>query len=170
MRGKKRKDKAGTLCGHISIAKPGTNSKLSPPYIIFHIISSRHERIIMKTKQNALTAFVRRHCANWSVPDKYCTNIDGPCCIAQGKRCRYFEESVFKICDPSYRYATETGQYETLLALYLKINPNLQQTEPEKIRLCDCGTPLKPRRRICDICQKKLRRATRRKSYHKAAS
>ncbi len=122
----------------------------------------------MKTKQNALTAFARRHCANWNVPDKSCTPTGGPCLISQGKPCRYFERSVFRICDPSCKFATETAQYETLLDLYLKINPNLQQTEPEKIRLCDCGIPLKPRRRVCDKCQKA--RSLEAKRKWKAAS
>ena len=122
----------------------------------------------MKTKQNALTAFIRRCCANWDTPGKSCTHTDGPCLVAMGKPCKYFERSVFLIADPSYRFATETAQYETLLALYLKINPNLQQTEPEKIRVCECGIPLKPRRRMCDKCQKARYLEAKRKWKKKA--
>lgn len=123
-----------------------------------------------KVHRNALTTFVRKHCANWDKSSKTCIGVDGeilfnegPCLVAMGKPCAYFEKAVFPICDPLYRYATETAQYETLLGLYVKINPHVIQTEAEKLRLCDCGTPLKPRRRVCDECQKRNKKEARRK-------
>ncbi|MEE9371103.1 MAG: hypothetical protein V3W45_06495 [Sedimentisphaerales bacterium] len=130
-----------------------------------------------KVHRNALTTFVRKHCANWDTSSKTCIGVDGEilfhegdCLVAQNKPCLYFEKSVFPICDPSYKYATETAQYETLLDLYLKINPNIIQTEAENIRLCDCGLPLKPRRRVCDKCAQKRRREAYRKQRQKGQS
>lgn len=128
-------------------------------------------------KQGPLTAFIRKHCANWDGSGKSCIGVDGnnlfhegACLIGQGKPCAYFEKAVFPICDPSYRYASETEQYQVLLDLYFGINPDIPQVRAQKVRLCGCGTPLKPRRRVCDKCAEKRRRTSRRKSYHKTAS
>ncbi len=125
-------------------------------------------------RQNTLTAFIRKYCANWDASSKLCVGVDGgtlfhegDCLIAKDKRCEYFEQSVFPIANPSYRYATETAQYETLLDLYLKINPNMLQAEAGNTRLCECGSPLKPRRRVCDKCAQKRRREAYRKAKRK---
>lgn len=119
-------------------------------------------------RQNALTAFARENCGNWDAGQLACIGVDGgkvfhegPCLLAQGKSCRYFEKSVFPICDPAYRYATETNKYQTILGLYLKINPNLMQSDAAA-RLCECGEPLKERRRYCDKCRiRRQKSATR---------
>ena len=124
-----------------------------------------------KTKQNTLTAFARKHCSNWEVSDNICLGVmdnaifnEGPCLLSQGKRCQYFEQSVFPIADPPYRYSTEPARYEAILDLYLKINPDFQQRKPIKIRLCGCGEVLKPRRHVCDQCKKNQTRFTRKRT------
>ena len=117
-------------------------------------------------RQNALTRFAREHCANWDAGQGACVGVDaevvfhqGLCLLAMDKPCKYFERAVFPTCNPSYRYATAADKYDTLLALYLKINPNLLQSDATP-RLCECGELLKERRRLCDKCQNRRRKET----------
>jgi len=107
-----------------------------------------------KIRGNALTRFAREHCANWDPGQGECvsTPYEGPCLLAQGKQCEYFEKAAFPICDPSYRYATEIGKYDKLSALYLDISPNMAQRKTTA-RFCECGAPLKKRRQYCDKCR-----------------
>ena len=108
---------------------------------------------------NALTSFVRKYCACYENGEPSCIGEyrTGTCLIMQAKPCGYFKRAVFPICDPSYKFATETGKYEKLLRLYKKIDPNIVETD-EQIRKCSCGQPLKPRRRYCEKCTARRRR------------
>lgn len=129
--------------------------------------------------KNALSAFVQKYCSYWqkrrpdpnndskTLPEKLCRG-GGSCLIMQGKPCHFFKTAVFPICDPAYKYATETGKYKKLLALYKEIDPDIVGTEAE-VRRCECGTPLKPRQRFCAKCSQKRRRQTYRNSRQKRA-
>jgi hypothetical protein len=91
----------------------------------------------MSEKPNALTRFARKYCATWNEGDSLCS-LGGFCKLAMNQRCGYFRESVFPICDPGYKFATETKLYPELLNRYSKIDPRVVQREAV-IRICpDC--------------------------------
>ncbi|MHC4478489.1 MAG: hypothetical protein ACYTEL_22865, partial [Planctomycetota bacterium] len=57
-----------------------------------------------------LITFVKAECANWlserkcciGTSDDKCFNDHGPCLVVQGKRCKYFEQSV--LGPPDYKF------------------------------------------------------------------
>lgn len=117
----------------------------------------------VKKKPNSLTKFVRTYCANYDQKEDLCIGQErtGTCLIMQGKPCQYFKESVWPICNPDYKFATETRQYPKLLAIYKKIDPNILESDTS-FRRCNCGEVLKFRQKLCNECRKKARRKTKR--------
>ena len=86
-------------------------------------------------------------------------NKSGKCLVLKGEPCWFFRETLLKI-------ATQRGLYDELLPAYKKIDPKLIQSE----RTCECGTVLPSKRRLCDKCAEKKRKATYRAAYHKSKS
>lgn len=120
-------------------------------------------------KSNALTAFVRKYCTDYSANENLCIGRrTGTCLIMQGKPCKHFKDAVFPLCDPGYKYAIVPEKYETLLALYKKLDVNVVESDVD-IRRCGCGVPLKPRQRYCVKCSKQNRKDTYRKNRQKKA-
>lgn len=101
------------------------------------------------------TACKNRDCT-FCTDDKY-----GQCKILQGKPCLYFERHV--LGPPNYRYPLPHYDYQKLFDQYGELNKRFK-TVDVTIRLCDCGEPLLPRRRLCDKCQI----ASRRQSYRES--
>jgi len=93
-----------------------------------------------------------------------CANFDhhyggclfGACLVELGERCSYFERAVLPTGDSDIR-----RKYEALTGVYI---------EGQAVNLCgDCGRTIPPRRRYCDRCVQKRRRATYRQSRQKIA-
>lgn len=116
---------------------------------------------------NVLTAFAKRHCTYWDKTAKECL-MCGTCMLQLSQPCRHFEESVFPLCNPSYKYVytREVNKYPQLLAQYRKINPNIL-VEDTEVRRCGCGAALKRRQRLCEKCRERKRRKTKREYQRK---
>lgn len=124
-----------------------------------------------------LKGFVKRWCANITdsggcllcrtacgkEPDQctFCTDDTyGQCKILEGKPCLYFERCV--LGRPDYRFPLLHCDYPRLFRQYGELNRRFRAVDVT-IRLCDCGEPLSPRRKVCDKCQIR----NRRKSYRR---
>ena len=84
-------------------------------------------------------------CANYD--HHYGGCLHGKCLVLEGKRCAYFERAVLPTGDSNIRQ-----KYEDLTGAYI---------EGLAVNLCsDCGKSIPPRRRYCDRCTQKRRRAT----------
>jgi hypothetical protein len=76
------------------------------------------------------------------------------CKVQKGERCGYFERSVLPTGNSAIRQ-----EYEKLTGYYI---------EGRVTNLCgDCGKSIEPRRRYCDKCTQKRRRATYRQYKQK---
>jgi len=98
-------------------------------------------------------------CANYDHRYGGCLFND-ECTVERGSRCAYFESAVLPTAD-------DIGLKEAVYAAYEKqvdiVNNGGLEREP--IRLCpDCGAELKPRQRYCDMCGKRRRRQSYRKT------
>lgn len=130
--------------------------------------------VLTKTEKpkvrNALTRFARKYCATFDSGEGLCS-LGGTCKLMLGKKCGYFKGSVFSICNPGYKFATETKLFPKLFELYSKLDHSLR-IKDAVIKMCpDCGSvELKPRRKYCQECSEKRKRATERKSREKARS
>ncbi len=109
-----------------------------------------------------LVAFARNHCADWYHQEKYCTRFETDCLLSLGRPCQHFKEAVFPICDPNYKFATETDKYQAVLKELKKLDYNVLETDRD-IRRCGCGTPLKLRERVCRKCRKRRSRESAKK-------
>lgn len=106
---------------------------------------------------------VRAECANFS--DSICHALaDHECLVQKNERCEYFERCLLALPDmaglanaPKYRSAVSEYRYSIMDGV--RAGPTRPGT-----RLCDCGTPLPPRHRLCDTCKAKKRRHTRRQA------
>lgn len=126
-------------------------------------------------RRNALTSFIRQHCANWT--GDTCIGVDGAkqfnqgaCLVMQGKPCPYFEKAVLPICDSAYPCADDKAvkQYRLLIKLYHKCNHNIVESEQVKVRLCECGASLLPRQRMCAKCRRRRRLESYRRKNRKS--
>ncbi len=94
-------------------------------------------------------------CANFD--HHYGSCLFGACLVELGECCSYFERAVLPTGSSDIR-----RKYEALTGVYI---------EGEAVNLCgDCGRTIPPRRRYCDRCVQKRRRATYRQSRQKIAS
>jgi hypothetical protein len=74
------------------------------------------------------------------------------CKVQQGERCGYFERAVLPTGSSDVR-----EKYESLTGAYI---------EGVAVNRCgDCGTRIPPRRRYCDKCVEKRRKATYRQRH-----
>lgn len=112
--------------------------------------------------RNTLTKFARKYCANFDRDENLCL-LCGTCRLAMGKPCNYFKKAVFPICDPGYKFATETKLYSKLFKLYSGLDHNLQ-VKDAIVKMCpDCNlVELLPRQRVCPKCKDKRATAARR--------
>ena len=125
-----------------------------------------------KMKKISLKTFIKEECCNYFHIENRCIWIEedfgdgkwngfdnkqltGGCFVMNSCRCKYFENVVFKICDPEYPYSHRQDCYEKLLKEYRKIHPKFKEERATKsnIRKCKCGNILPPRRRLCDKCR-----------------
>lgn len=149
--------------GCVSFTLSSKGRACVPPMQCPGLSFSRMKHTMTFKHKYTLIGFVNEFCGNRT--EKGCTGVtnkhqlfhEGSCLIAQGKPCKFFETTVLPICDPAYKYATEPGSYQVILAAYLKINPNLRQNDEQNVRLCKCGKALLPRKRLCPKCQKDQR-------------
>ncbi|MHC4479067.1 MAG: hypothetical protein ACYTEL_25865 [Planctomycetota bacterium] len=130
-----------------------------------------------RTGKAGLVSFAKKECANWLSERKCCVgtrddkyfNDHGTCRIAEGKPCRYFEQSV--LGPPDYKFRLPGYDYEALFRQYSKINP-VYRGEQVVVRRCECGAELQPRRRFCNSCRQKREREANRnrqkRHYQKA--
>jgi hypothetical protein len=107
-----------------------------------------------------LAAFIKGHCANWSTTCRMCfagTFNEGPCLVLKGQPCKYFEKSVFPICDPNYKFSDRSLKYKDISYQYGNISGNIGAWNLKDVRMCPCGNskPLQYRHRLCDACAKK---------------
>ncbi len=114
----------------------------------------------------------REECANYR--NDACQNLvihddlhitragpDHPCVLADNKRCPYFELLVLPLatCTPNQDKAA--GFHEAAREYYGKLAHNIPK-EYLKARKCpDCGAALAKRKRYCDQCSKKRRKAAK---------
>ena len=108
----------------------------------------------------SLAAFAKDECANW-VGDGYCLGCalfqparfrpEGRCWILDGKPCPYFKEILLPL-------AILRNRGEEILRLYSALDHNLLGGKTVKSRLCACGEPLPPRKRMCPDCARKSAR------------
>ena len=117
-----------------------------------------------------LTSFIKKYCSNWSTTCRMCVGVDGtklfnegPCRVLKGKPCKYFEKSVFPICDPNYKFAILSLKYEDISYQYGTISGNIGAWSYKNSRLCKCGNPLKFHCQLCDECKKKNAKKSARK-------
>ena len=155
----------------MSTKKEGASAKAPTPTVLNKADQKLWGRLHPKDKpkiSNVLTRFARKHCGNFDSVEGLCS-LGGFCKLAMNQPCRYFRENVFSICDPGYKFATETKLYSVLLNRYSKIDPRVVQREAV-VRLCpDCNkTELLPRQRVCEKCAERRRSASYRKSRKKA--
>jgi hypothetical protein len=115
---------------------------------------------------NALTALVRKHCADYDSQENLCIgeHRSGTCLIMQDLPCPHFKKSVWPICCPSYQFASETAKYEKLFQIYKKIDPSIIE---DSTRQCSCGQPMKSRQRYCETCKKARRKQTNKTNQRK---
>ena len=125
--------------------------------------------MIRRKKTIGLIAFLRGNtspenqmpgCCNYDHDSGSCL-YKGCCLVEQGERCEYFEKVVLPT-------SADLGLKELVYSLYQK-HVGITEDDPliniANIRPCpDCGTELRPRQKYCDVCSKKRRRATYRKS------
>jgi hypothetical protein len=117
-----------------------------------------------KRKQTVcLTAFLKGS-TNPKARIPGCSNFDhhyggclfGACLLELGERCSYFERAILPTGDSDTRQ-----KYEALTGVHI---------EGQAVNVCgDCGRTIPPRRRYCDRCVQKRRRATYRQSRQKIA-
>jgi len=112
-----------------------------------------------KTKSNTLTSFARRQCADWDDKDG-CWMTGGPCRLALNKPCKHFKGAVLPLCKPDYigSYPEEVKKHKKIMDLYEKIDKTISLAPTRK---CKCGTPIGPRKKMCDLCRAKNRRETK---------
>lgn len=106
-------------------------------------------------------------CANWHSTVNGCimevvgSHAEGECAVRDGKRCAYFERAVLPL-------AGRLAQYAEIPALYYE-----KQTDGklgvliEQNHCGDCGQVIPGRRRVCDKCRVKRRRASYRELKRK---
>ena len=114
--------------------------------------------------KNALGAIIIAECANHRgghciVRSVRGQNHNGLCLILEeSKPCRYFEASVLPLARLHPERWPEVADQYGLLA------PGAKGIASATIRRCGCGEPLPPRRRLCDACAAKNRRAAYRRA------
>ena len=111
----------------------------------------------------SLSQMAKKFCSNYFNGDCCMSGI--PCLICNGLPCRFFKDVVWKEFDPSYRYSHNHHVYERNLEEFMALFC-VEQTA--KARSCECGAVLAKRRRFCDDCAAKNRRASYRKSKSKS--
>jgi hypothetical protein len=117
-------------------------------------------------KQKTLVRFVKDECANFIKHSQTCL-AEKPCGVLSGKRCGYFEKRVLVLGSPDYKFRLPDYDYQKLFAQYAEVTNT--ESKVVKQRLCDCGAPLKHRRRFCDSCSQKKRKVSNRKYNRKRA-
>ncbi len=122
-------------------------------------MSTDAETQTTKPTMRKLAAFARKHCANWDTAQRRCI-VNDECLLNQGKACHYFQRSVWPICDPAYRWATETKAHPELVGEYRIL---YGKAGHQDARRCACGAVLQPRLRVCDKCKQRNRRTAYRR-------
>ena len=110
----------------------------------------------------SLSQIAKNHCSNHNNGD--CCIADLPCRICNGLPCETFRTAVWKEIDPAYRYSRDHHVYKRNVA---EFNRMFGVAKAAKVRLCGCGAVLAKRRRVCDSCAQKNRRAAYRVSKSK---
>ncbi len=113
--------------------------------------------------RNILTKLVREECAN--LVSERCLGLtahsepfrrEGDCLIMQGKSCSYFRDAVLPL-------AERRGRID-LVKEYARLDcemPDLGKIR-SKVRLCECGAAMLPKKRLCAKCAEKKRRESNR--------
>jgi len=117
-----------------------------------------------------LRRFVREECANYISGECFAQPCD-ECLVIEGKRCPYFEGSVFPIATRKIRLLRKNAKHDDrdIVKAYLRDHSELRGTlvpEPDDdgVRSCpDCGSPLGPCMRYCQACRAKRRRQSDRR-------
>ena len=98
------------------------------------------------------TVMAQNECAN-NINNKHYG--ERPCLVCNSERCGYFERSVLPMITQGY-----VG-YDNVAAVYQKMCGGVISAlrQDGTTKLCECGTPLLPRQRKCDVCKEKARKA-----------
>ena len=102
----------------------------------------------------SLSQIAKNNCSNHNNGD--CCLADLPCKICNGLPCETFRTAVWKEIDPTYRYSHDHQVYKRNVA---EFNRMFGVAKAAKVRTCGCGAVLAKRRRVCDSCAQKNRRA-----------
>lgn len=98
-----------------------------------------------------LMRYVKQECANYMLFYNMCIFSDTSCLISEGKRCPYFERVLLPI-------AEQQGVSRQIKKYY-------DMGDIKATRSCpDCGAELAYRKRYCNKCTKRRRRASQKHS------
>ena len=127
------------------------------------------------TARTSLVGFAFEECANQAHRGLCETLNREPCRLSAGKRCSYFETSVFPIAAKGLRRLhierprDDARVVEAFRALWpAPAGAAVQRTRAQDRPCPDCGAPLPPRKRLCAACRVQRRRAAYRGSKEKA--
>jgi len=115
-----------------------------------------------KITETTLTRFLKDNCANFDKHYQKCLFADS-CRVFDGQRCGYFERCV--LGPPDYKYKLPGYDYAKLFGQYAEQTG--AQSQRVKVRLCECGTPLRLRQRYCKVCAKKRAKVSNRERQKK---
>jgi hypothetical protein len=108
-----------------------------------------------------LLSFVRECCNHTG--DVGC-HFRGRCAVQHGIRCDWFERAVLDLA------RLRPDRFPGVLSAYGTLQGGVVAGVMERVRTCECGEALPPRRRLCDSCQNKHRKAAYRQQRAKSAS
>ena len=128
------------------------------------------------TARASLVGFAFEECANQAHRGLCETLNREPCRLSAGKRCSYFETSVFPIAAKGLRAQRLKQPIDDhrVTEAFCTAWPAARGTivrhaDDCGVRTCpDCGDPLPPRKRACVQCRQARRRATYRKAKDSA--